>query len=256
MATFGIGDIHGNIRALDDLLARITPKIGDRDTVVFLGDYIDRGPDSKACIERILDFRQTAKAMVVALLGNHEQWLLKTHRDHTRHSWILGMQGFSTIQSYSSEAAVRLDEEFRSPGPRIVLEHVSVPYQIFFDVVPAEHLEFFSSLSTFHRTPDAVCVHGGLDPAGGRAEEQADANLIWGAVGFPTGYQGSDPIIYGHAHDPVIDRAGWPHPRVVGHTYGLDTIGEDVLTALRLPDGAVFQSRRFQPNRIRSSTSD
>ena len=43
-----------------------------------------------------------------------------------------------------------------------------------------------------------------------------------------------------------MDHAGWPHPRIVGRTYGLDTIGEGVLTALRMPDAAVFQSRRFR----------
>jgi serine/threonine protein phosphatase 1 len=133
MATFAIGDIHRNIRALDDLLAHISPEVDAADTVVFLGDYIDRGPDSRGCVERILDFRQTAKARVITLLGNHEQWLLQTYRNHTRHSGILSMQGFTTIQSYSREAAAKLDEEFAALGPRIVLERVSIPCQIFFD---------------------------------------------------------------------------------------------------------------------------
>jgi hypothetical protein len=155
------------------------------------------------------------------------------------------MQGFTTIQSYSQEAAARLDAKFASLGPRIVLERVSIPYQIFFDNVLQEHLAFLSTLSTFCRTPDAVCVHGGLDPAGGRAEEQHTESLIVGADGFPDSYQGSDSIVYGHANNPIIDHDGWPHPRIVGRTYGLDTIAEGVLTALRLPDSAVFQSRRF-----------
>ena len=245
MATFAIGDIHGNIQALDDLLARITPEIDARDTVVFLGDYIDRGTDSKACIDRILDFRNTAKAEAVSLIGNHEQWMLETYRDHTRHSWILGMEGFSTIRSYSRDAAAKLAHELGKLGARVVLEHIPLPYQAFFEAVPVEHMAFLSSLSTFCRTPDAVCVHGGIDPAGGRAEEQQTESLIWGAAGFPNSYEGSDVIVYGHANNPIIDDAGWPHPRSVGRTYGLDTIGEGVLTALRLPDLAIFQSRRF-----------
>ena len=105
MATFAIGDIHGNIRALDDLLVLITPETGAGDSVVFLGDYIDRGANSKECIERILDFQKAGKAKVVTLLGNHEQWLMRTFHDHTRHSWILGMEALSTIQSYSPSAA-------------------------------------------------------------------------------------------------------------------------------------------------------
>ncbi len=246
MATLAIGDIHGNIRALDDLLARITPEVGAADTVVFLGDYIDRGPDSKACIERILDFRRTAKARVVTLLGNHEQWLLQTYRDYTRHSWVLGMEGLATIQSYSRDAATTLAEELGRLGARVVLERASLPYQAFFDHVPPEHVAFFLSLTIFCRTPDAVCVHGGLDPDTGRAEEQTAEDLIWGTDSFPALYRGRDSIVYGHANNPVMDDTGWPHPRIVGNTYGLDTSGAGVLTALRLPDGAVFQSRRYQ----------
>ena len=56
VATIAIGDVHGNRAALDDLLTRLEPDLEASDTVVFLGDYIDRGPDSKGCIDRILRF--------------------------------------------------------------------------------------------------------------------------------------------------------------------------------------------------------
>jgi serine/threonine protein phosphatase 1 len=72
MATIAIGDIHGNIAALDDLLDQVARDLTASDEVVFLGDYIDRGPASKACIDRILDFRSHSAARVVTLLGNHE----------------------------------------------------------------------------------------------------------------------------------------------------------------------------------------
>jgi serine/threonine protein phosphatase 1 len=78
MGTIAIGDIHGNLRALEDLLNGISKEVGAEDTVVFLGDYIDRGPDSKGCIERIIAFQSDMKANVVPLLGNHEEWLLQT----------------------------------------------------------------------------------------------------------------------------------------------------------------------------------
>ena len=250
MSTTAIGDIHGNMRALDDLLARLAPELGGDDTVVFLGDYIDRGPDSKRCIERILDFRRTCKARVVALLGNHEQWLLQTCHDHTRHSWILGLEAFPTIRSYSPNAAAQLVEAIGNLGARVVLDHVRLPYDLFFDAVPPEHMAFLSSLATFLRTPEAVCVHGGLDPAGGSVEEQEADRLIWGADGFPEGYQGRDRIVYGHADNPVLDALGWPHPRITGRTYGLDTIGQGVLTAVRLPGEAVFQSARYLDERV------
>jgi hypothetical protein len=92
-------------QALEDVLEQLTAELSDDDTVIFLGDYIDRGPDSKACIDRILAFRAESRAKVVTLLGSHEDWLLRTIRDATRHSWLLGMEAFETIASYSPAAA-------------------------------------------------------------------------------------------------------------------------------------------------------
>jgi serine/threonine protein phosphatase 1 len=245
MSTIAIGDIHGNLRALDDLLNGISEDLRAEDTVVFLGDYIDRGPDSKGCIERIIAFQSEVKANVVALRGNHEEWMLQTYRDYTGHSWIIGMEAFETIRSYSSTVATRLREEAEKLGPGLILQHAALPYEMFFDVVPAGHIAFLKGLKTFWRTADAVCVHGGMDPDGGPVEEQSSEHLVWGTADFAHRYKGEDLILYGHADDPVMDDKGWPHPRVVGRTHGLDTISTGVLTAMRLPDGEVFQSNRF-----------
>lgn len=244
MGTIAIGDVHGNLAALDDLLNRITPEIRAADTTVFLGDYLDRGPNPKGCIQRIIEFRRTAKGRVVTLLGNHEEWLLRTFEDHTRHSWLLGMEAFQTIQSYSAAAATRLREEAEKAALRLVTERVPLPYDVFFTAVPDEHMTFLKSLQRFCRTPDAVCVHGGLNPDGGRVEDQRPEDIIWGADGFPERYQGSEFVVYGHANNPVVDQEGRPHPRILGRTYGLDSIATGVLTALRLPEGVVFQSDR------------
>jgi serine/threonine protein phosphatase 1 len=244
MAVIAVGDIHGNRRALDDLLEQVTAEAGSGDTVVFLGDYIDRGPDAKGCIERILDLRRTTEAEVVGLLGNHEQWMLETRRDFTRHSWILGMEAMETIKSYAPEAAAKIGERLGELGARVILEKVRLPYELFFDAIPAEHMAFLSGLRTFFRAPEGVFVHGGVDPAGGKAEAQSTDHLLWGAEGFPDDYRGEDRIVYGHANNAVLDGNGWPRPRIVGRTYGLDTIAHGVLTALRLPDGAILQSRR------------
>ncbi len=92
MATFIVGDIHGNATALAALVASIEEVLGGEDTIVFVGDYIDRGPDSRDCVEQIVRLRDRTPAQVAALLGNHEQWMLRTMRDFTRHSWLLGMQ--------------------------------------------------------------------------------------------------------------------------------------------------------------------
>ena len=156
------------------------------------------------------------------------------------------MEAFETVRSYSATVAVRLREEVEKLGPRLIFDHVALPYEMFFELVPEEHMTFLNSLKTFYRTVDAVCVHGGMSPDGGPVEEQSSGHLVWGADGFPHRYDGEDSIFYGHADNPVLDVRGWPHPRVVGRTYGLDTISTGVLTALRLPDGLVFQSNRFE----------
>lgn len=244
MAVIAVGDIHGNLEALDDLLDQFTPAIGSGDTIVFLGDIIDRGPDSKGCIERILDLKRTTKAQVVGILGNHELWLLETYRDFTRHSWLLGMEAIPTIQSYAPQAAEKINERLVELGPRVILEKVRLPYELFFNAVPAEHMEFLMGLRIFFRTPEAVFVHAGVDPGGGKVEEQQNDSLIWGVDGFPDRYQGDDTIVYGHANNATLDEAGWPHPPIVGRTYGLDTIAHGVLTALKLPDGTIVQNRR------------
>lgn len=245
MSTIAIGDIHGNLRALEDLLSRITPEINAGDTVVFLGDYIDRGADAKGCIQTILDFRRTINGRVVTLLGNHEEWMLRTYKDHTRHSWLLGMEGFQTVRSYSTTAAERLREEAENLGPRLVLERPSLPYELFFDAMSAEHISFLTSLHPFCRTPDAVCVHGGLDPDAGRVEEQRSEDLLWGTDGFPDRYKGEEFVLYGHSNDFVLDERSWPRPRIVGRTCCLDTISSGVLTAFRLPEGIAIQSERY-----------
>ena len=98
----------GAFRPWFDLLDQLRNQVTPADRVVFLGDYIDRGPDTKGCVETVLEFRREVKAPVVCLCGNHEDWLLRTMRDHRRHSWLLGMEAFDTIRSYSVEAAARL----------------------------------------------------------------------------------------------------------------------------------------------------
>ena len=244
MATIAIGDIHGNLPALNDLLGQLAPELGLGDTVVFLGDYIDRGPDSKGCVDAILAFQATAKAAVVCLVGNHEDWMLRTLHDHGRHSWLLGMEAFDTIGSYSGEAERILRDAASNAGAQLYLGPCELPYEAFFDILPRAHRQFFESLAAYHRTPDCVCTHGGLDPRGGPVDEQARKHLIWGAAGFPHDYHGAETIVYGHWNNGVLDHDGWPTPACVGATIGIDTIAHGVLTAMRLPDRRLFQTAR------------
>jgi len=245
MATIAVGDIHGNLQPLNDILQQIHGYCGRGETIVFLGDYIDRGPDAKGCVDAILGFRRTVEAEVVCLLGNHEDWFLRTLHDYSRHSWLLGMEAFDTIQSYSVDAVHRLRLTALARGAQLYLGQCTLPYEAFFDLVPPDHIQFFEDLRLYHRNADCVCAHGGVDPRVARVQDQTPEALIWGADGFPNRYEGAELVVYGHWNNAVVDANGWPAPTRVGRTIGIDSISHGVLTAIRLPEQRVFQSARY-----------
>ncbi len=175
MSTIAVGDIHGNLAALEDLLDKVLPMLGRKDILVFLGDLIDRGPDPRGCVDRIVQLRKEHLSEVVALIGNHEMWMLESRRDPTRHSWVFTGQGFSTIESYSREAGATLNREIERYGPRLITERISLSYKVFFDILPREHLDFFEKLKFFHQTEDAICVHGGVAPTAARSTSR----ILW-----------------------------------------------------------------------------
>lgn len=242
MATYAIGDIHGNLRALEGVLAQVEPKLTSDDVVVFLGDYVDGGSESRGCLERILRLRREAPCPIRALLGNHEEWLLRTLHDGTRHSWLVGMQGLTTVASYSEVAARELRKELAERGADLVRERVRLPYDLFFNEVPPEHLAFLEGLEVFVRTPDVVCVHGGA-LSGVPIEDQAAHDLVWGPVEFPESYLGPEVLVYGHRGDGEVEKGrGQPRVNRAQSAYGIDTIGKGVLTCLRFPDLKVFSA--------------
>jgi serine/threonine protein phosphatase 1 len=246
MATIAIGDIHGNLSALNDVLGQLGAELADDDTVVFLGDYIDRGPDAKGCVDAILGFQRQVTARVVCLRGNHEDWFLRTLGDPERHSWLLGMEAFDTIRSYSVEAAVALREAVSAAGLPLFTGRRALPYHVFFETVPKAHISFFEQLSLYYRGSDGICVHGGLDPQVPFLEDQTVEALIWGTKGFPDEYRGGETVAYGHRDNAELNQHGWPQPRIIGSTIGLDTISHGVLTAMRLADRRLFQSAQHR----------
>ena len=244
MATIAIGDIHGNLGPLDDLLAQLVPELRPEDTLVFLGDYIDRGPDSKGCFERILRLKSEADFQVVTLMGNHEQWMLRSLHDPMKHSWLVGMEAMETIQSYSPDAVSILTNAMGNLGARLFFEKVALPYEAFFDSMPPEHLRFFEELVPCYKSPDVVCVHAGADLNGEIDPDEVDVH-VWGPLGFPEEYEGKDAVVYGHRNNGVADGNGSVRPCIgANRTCGIDTISHGVLTAMRFPDERVFQSER------------
>ena len=114
---------------------------------------------------------------------------------------------------------------------------------MFFDALPQSHREFFDCL--YFEGPDCVCSHAGLDSRVERLDAQTPRTFLWGKGAFPDDYTGVLPVVYGHHNNPELDAAGWPMPRIVGNTIGIDTISDGVLTAIRMPDRRVFQSARY-----------
>ncbi|TNJ36688.1 metallophosphoesterase family protein [Prosthecochloris vibrioformis] len=127
-----IGDIHGCPHTLDALLRKISPQ--QEDLLVFLGDYIDRGPSTRETIDRLIELRDTMQCCFI--MGNHEQMLIDSLERADPSVW-LDNGGTATLASYNLED----------------------PSQI-----PARHLDFIRSCSYFHETPEFIFVHGGLDP--------------------------------------------------------------------------------------------
>ena len=245
MSTIAVGDVHGNLRALEDLLGALRAQAAADDTIVFLGDYIDRGAHSRECVESLLAFSAGMPARIVFLMGNHEDWLLRTMRDSTRHSWLLGMEAIDTIRSYSPEAAAIIRYEATHSGEPLYLEQAPLPYDLFFGAMPPAHRAFFEALELFAETPDCICTHGGLDPGGVPLAAQHPRSLIWGTTQFQDRYAAEPPLVYGHWNNAELDAEGWPRPRIIGNTIGIDTIRHGVLTAIRMPERQIIQSARY-----------
>jgi serine/threonine protein phosphatase 1 len=94
-----IGDIHGCAAALDAVLAEI--RLQPDDCLVLLGDYVDRGPDSRQVINRILALQQ--KYQVIPLMGNHELMMLDSFEDHSQAFYWLQCGGKETLDSYGGD---------------------------------------------------------------------------------------------------------------------------------------------------------
>lgn len=141
-----------------------------------------------------------------------------------------------------------LRQEAERAGPRLITDEIELPYDAFFDAMPASQEKFFRELGLFHRADGAIFVHAGLDPDGGPPEEQDSRELTWGLChDFPDGYRGPRKVVYGHRNHGVADERGWPRPFVLNDlAYGIDTISTGVLTAISMPDGKIFQSERFR----------
>src|SRR5689334_11414198 len=106
MRLLAIGDIHGNLKALDTLLATIA--LQPEDVLVTLGDYVDRGPDSRGVLDRLIELNRSAQ--LIALRGNHDELMLQARDGEERRMWWT-CGGKNTLASYG--CPVLDDEQLR-----------------------------------------------------------------------------------------------------------------------------------------------
>ncbi|MBI1866790.1 MAG: serine/threonine protein phosphatase [Methylocystis sp.] len=197
---YAIGDIHGRA----DLLARVFDEIDahrigcpiDRPIEVYLGDYIDRGPQSRRVVDMIM--QRAANPDVVPLTGNHEELFLKAMADANALEGWLWNGGRETLLSYG--VAPPLHES------RADLENA---VRLMNELVPQSHVEFLGRLREIYECGDYVFVHAGLRP-GVPLAEQARRDLLWIRGEFLS-YKGCFPLKVVHGHTPVREPEVFPN---------------------------------------------
>lgn len=220
---YAIGDIHGRADMLDDLLAQIDEDIGDHEQaqLIFLGDYIDRGLDSRGVIDRLLAVREERPDSVF-LKGNHEAIMLEFLADPEDLPHWLDWGGEETLESYG------VDPVGRSP------EQLADDMQA---ALPKAHWRFLTKLSLTHIEGDYLFVHAGVRP-GAALEDQTETDLLWIRKRFHNAGPDERPdyvVVYGHTPVDKPEDAGWRIAIDTGACYG------GMLTALVL-EGS---TRRF-----------
>ena len=204
-----ISDIHGCLPALLAILDALKPQSDD--TIVTLGDYIDRGPDSRRVIDCLIRLQSSCR--LVPLLGNHDEMLIDIYngRADLIPDWLT-FGGDATLSSYG----------------------VGRP-----EAIPEHHIEFLEDCLLYHETEEHIFLHGSYDPALS-IERQPLRTLIWGRLRPtpPASHCSGKTVIVGHTaqrNGEILD---------LGYLKCIDTCcyGEGWLTALDVQTGQVWQA--------------
>jgi serine/threonine protein phosphatase 1 len=207
---FAIGDIHGCYDRLKTLMEKI-PIDCSRDTLVFIGDYIDRGPHSVEVVDYLIQLKNRFPE-VIFLKGNHEDMLDKFLNGVDRFTYLLN-GGQQTLDSYLTK-----------------------PVGSKFFPIPPDHMEFFKSLRLFYETEEFIFVHAGLRPRV-PLESQKTEDLLWIRDKFVSSkYDFGKRVIFGHT--PL------KNPLVEPNKIGIDTgaVYGNALTCIQLPDLVFFKA--------------
>jgi serine/threonine protein phosphatase 1 len=208
-----IGDIHGCLTAFETMMEVVKPERSD--LVVTLGDYVDRGPDSRGVIEKLLAMKETQN--LVTLMGNHEIQMLRaleTRRDRNRFlSGLCG--GQDTLDSYGGS----------------------------FEDVPEDHWEFIRRTKLYHELEDHLLVHAGVE--GDLPVDQQDQETFYYQRFYSQRpHQSGKTVVCGHTIQGDL-------PTNLGYAICLDTCvyGGGWLTGLDLDTGKIWQTNEAGASR-------
>ncbi len=194
-------------------MMKILPWNRDRgDLLLFIGDYVDRGPRSREVVQFLVDLKKGGGNFIF-LKGNHEKMLLDFYTEHKDQMLYVANGGAETIASYVEGAIGR--KAF---------------------ILPEDHLEFLVTLKLWHETEDYIFVHAGLRD-GIPLEEQSEEDVIWIREDFIySSYDWNKRVIFGHT--------ALETPFVTPGKIGIDTgaVYGNKLTAVELPGMRFYQA--------------
>lgn len=238
---YAVGDIHGQKSMLEGALERIEKDGGPDAEIVFLGDLVDRGPDSAGVIELLRSGIEAGRNWTV-LRGNHDRLYSYFLEDLPRPDpqILLGMDWFSdriggrgTLESYGIEVADTARYYQIHPVAR--------------EVIPQAHVDFMANLPAYHLHDDLLFVHAGIRP-GVPLEQQTEDDMCWIRHDF-LNFEEPHPWLVVHGHTPekkavhkgnrvnLDSGAGYGRPITAAVFEGRDVavLGENGRVALR-PD--------------------
>lgn len=177
-----IGDIHGCHKTLVNLLQKITP--GADDTLIFLGDYIDRGPSSKEVVDTLMELGQSASC--IFLRGNHEQTLLEAidKERSPQKKWF--------FSSPKNEILTAWKERF---GGQDTLDSYGIENVL---DIPEKHVEWFRKTALYHRTEKEYFVHAGFNFSLPDILTDTTAMLWTRDFDYNTEKAGGRTVVHGH----------------------------------------------------------
>lgn len=245
--TFAIGDIHGELRHLETLLSRL-PALGPRDSLVFIGDYVDRGADSARVVEWLRGLPGRTPARVVTLRGSHEDAWLKVRREGWFEFVLPAPNGcFQTLRSYAGGPM---------PGPDELPTREELDQMTSASFFPKDVIDWMASLPVYHEDEHAIYVHAGLPRDGDRwlhpSEVSDPRPLMWQRKEeFFRTYRGKR-VVFGHTsaerlpqelscYTPGDPRDLFASDSLLGIDTGCGWGG--FLTAVELPGLVVYESR-------------